>query len=147
MKAVEAAFNQEKAPVGAFSVITNLRMDLFEALANYAAPRPLPSDPRSPPAQHSNSKDRDVACVPLHCIPPCSHQRRRPSHHWRVPPYLCPQSVLFPFLLCFSVDISNSSTMLCSISIFIHISSQRLPPCWTNYLPKYFISIDLDVYR
>ena len=33
MKAVLAAFNQEKALVGAFSVITNLRMELFEALA------------------------------------------------------------------------------------------------------------------
>ena len=32
MKAVVAAFNQEKALVGAFSVVTNLRMDLFEAL-------------------------------------------------------------------------------------------------------------------
>ena len=32
MKAVVAIFNQEKALVGAFSVITNLRMDLFEAL-------------------------------------------------------------------------------------------------------------------
>ena len=32
MKAVVAAFNQEKALVGAFFVITNLRMDLFEAL-------------------------------------------------------------------------------------------------------------------
>ena len=32
MKAVVAAFIQEKALVGAFSVITNLRMDLFEAL-------------------------------------------------------------------------------------------------------------------
>ena len=32
MKAVVAAFNQEKALVGAFSVITNLRMDLFEEL-------------------------------------------------------------------------------------------------------------------
>ena len=31
MKAVVAAFNQEKALVGAFSVITNLRMDIFEA--------------------------------------------------------------------------------------------------------------------
>ena len=31
-KAVVAAFNQEKALVGAFSVITNLRMELFEAL-------------------------------------------------------------------------------------------------------------------
>ena len=34
MKAVVAAFNQEKALVGAFSVITNLRMDLFEAPVN-----------------------------------------------------------------------------------------------------------------
>ena len=32
MRAVVAAFNQEKALVGAFSVITNLRMELFEAL-------------------------------------------------------------------------------------------------------------------
>ena len=32
VKAVVAAFNQEKALVGAFSVITNLRMELFEAL-------------------------------------------------------------------------------------------------------------------
>ena len=36
MKAVVAAFNQEKARVGAFSVITNLRMDLFEALVSSA---------------------------------------------------------------------------------------------------------------
>ena len=33
MKAVVAAFNKEKALVGAFSVIMNLRMELFEALA------------------------------------------------------------------------------------------------------------------
>ena len=32
MKAVVAAFNPEKALVGAFSVITNLRMELFQAL-------------------------------------------------------------------------------------------------------------------
>ena len=32
VKAVVATFNQEKALVGAFSVITNLRMELFEAL-------------------------------------------------------------------------------------------------------------------
>ena len=32
MKAIVAAFNQEKALVGAFSVITNLQIDLFEAL-------------------------------------------------------------------------------------------------------------------
>ena len=36
MKAVIAASNEEKAPVGAFSVITNLRMDLFEALVEGA---------------------------------------------------------------------------------------------------------------
>ena len=34
MKAVVAAFNQEKALVGAFSVITNLWMELFEAQVN-----------------------------------------------------------------------------------------------------------------
>ena len=39
MKAVVAAFNQEKALVGAFSVITNLRMDLFEAQVNTASSR------------------------------------------------------------------------------------------------------------
>ena len=33
MKAVVAAFNQEKALVGAFSVLTNLRMEIFQALA------------------------------------------------------------------------------------------------------------------
>ena len=32
MKVVVAAFNQEKALVGAFSVITNLRMELFQTL-------------------------------------------------------------------------------------------------------------------
>ena len=33
MKAVVAAFYQKKALVGAFSVITNLQMELFQALA------------------------------------------------------------------------------------------------------------------
>ena len=32
MKALVVAFKKEKALVGAFSVITNLRMELFEAL-------------------------------------------------------------------------------------------------------------------
>ena len=36
MKALVATFNQEKALVGAFSVITNLRMDFFEALFHTA---------------------------------------------------------------------------------------------------------------
>ena len=37
MKAVVAAFNQEKALVGAFSVITNVRMELFgEITAHWA---------------------------------------------------------------------------------------------------------------
>ena len=46
MKAVVAAFNQEKALVGAFSVITNLRMELLEALVetdhwrHYTDPQP-----------------------------------------------------------------------------------------------------------
>ena len=37
VKAVVAAFNQEKALVGAFSVITNLRMEHFEALVQAGA--------------------------------------------------------------------------------------------------------------
>ena len=36
MKVVVAAFHKEKALVGAFSVITNLRMELFEALLQAA---------------------------------------------------------------------------------------------------------------
>ena len=39
MKAVVAAFNQEKALVGAFSVITNLWMELFEALVSISTIR------------------------------------------------------------------------------------------------------------
>ena len=38
VKALVGAFNQEKALVGAFSVITNLRMDLFEALQSIMLP-------------------------------------------------------------------------------------------------------------
>ena len=34
VKALVGAFNQEKALVGAFSVITNIRMELFEALVS-----------------------------------------------------------------------------------------------------------------
>ena len=41
MKAVVAAFNQEKALVGAFTVITNLRMELFEALIRIKMMLPL----------------------------------------------------------------------------------------------------------
>ena len=36
MEAVVAAFNQEKALVGVFSVIMNLRMELFQALLTVA---------------------------------------------------------------------------------------------------------------
>ena len=40
MKAVVAAFNQEKALLGAFSVITNLRMELFQLdIAGHTAHR------------------------------------------------------------------------------------------------------------
>ena len=38
VKAIVAAFSQEKALVGAFSVITNLRMELFEAPSAYTCP-------------------------------------------------------------------------------------------------------------
>ena len=42
VKAVVGAFNQEKALVGAFSVITNLRMKLFQALDQTHGRGPAP---------------------------------------------------------------------------------------------------------
>ena len=60
MKVAVAAFNQEKALVGAFSVITNLRMELFEALvliANWlrrtGGPDTRPGTPDTEAAEHS----------------------------------------------------------------------------------------------
>ena len=47
MKAVVAAFNQEKALVGAFSVITNLRMELFETLVQAALAQLVPAVSRA----------------------------------------------------------------------------------------------------
>ena len=44
MKALVGAFNQEKALVGAFSVITNLRMELFQALLQTLASKFIFSD-------------------------------------------------------------------------------------------------------
>ena len=46
MKVLVGAFNQEKALVGAFSVITNLRMDLFQALVQVVMD---PDSVRCPP--------------------------------------------------------------------------------------------------
>ena len=42
MKAVEAALNQEKALVGALSVITNLRREIFEALLDNMSDKVVP---------------------------------------------------------------------------------------------------------
>ena len=46
MKAVVAAFNQEKALVGAFSVITNLRIELFQAPVSVSRWRHCASTPQ-----------------------------------------------------------------------------------------------------
>ena len=54
VKAVVAAFNQEKALVGAFSVITNIRMELFEALTLILPYVPQPAVLRVP-----GRRDRD----------------------------------------------------------------------------------------
>ena len=60
MKAVVAAFNQEKALVGAFSVITNLRMELFEALVSTS----FPWGPAAAAAGHIRSLCRAPYRVP-----------------------------------------------------------------------------------
>ena len=64
MKAVVAAFNQEKALVGAFSVITNLRMELFQALVRWPQPG---LSLRHPPA----SEKLFMKPIPSHRIQSC----------------------------------------------------------------------------
>ena len=48
MKAVVGAFNQEKALVGAFSMIMNLRIELFQALLETSHRRDFFPGPRNP---------------------------------------------------------------------------------------------------
>ena len=69
MKAVVAAFNQEQALVGAFSVITNLRMELFKALM-YSdlhppalVPAPRPVDDQRPVVSVDLGPDRGVVTL------------------------------------------------------------------------------------
>ena len=62
MKAVVAAFNQEKALVGAFSVITNLRMQFDPTTIAYRSTGSVPvplrkgSNPAQNPAYNKNNK-------------------------------------------------------------------------------------------
>ena len=68
MKAVVAAFNQEKALVGAFSVITNLRMELFGALLDIDTQ--LQTDQR---LQHCSAAAHDAtAAVMVPTVATCS---------------------------------------------------------------------------
>ena len=60
MKAVVAAFNQEKALVGAFSVITNLRMELFQALLEAQ-----PSLDPEPEAEQREAEEEEDESFPL----------------------------------------------------------------------------------
>ena len=62
MKAVVAAFNQEKALVGAFSVFTNLRMELFEALVK-ARVMNQPTDSRGRGSRYTSALDCLVTTV------------------------------------------------------------------------------------
>ena len=59
-----AAFNQEKALVGAFSVITNLRMELFEALASSLSTSSGSARPLLSPLQSRNLRAAQSASVP-----------------------------------------------------------------------------------
>ena len=60
MEAVVAVFNQKKALVGAFSMITNLRMELFEALV-LTQSQHLPSPPPILPSLPGHSLHPDCA--------------------------------------------------------------------------------------
>ena len=73
MKAVVAAFNQEKALVGAFSVITNLRMELFEALVirrHRHQPRHLSA------STHSDSRHFFISLNVAFWLSPCRSEPR-----------------------------------------------------------------------
>ena len=67
MKVVVAAFNQEKALVGAFSVITNLRMQLFEALDQAPPFVPQPDSATDTTYFHAknNIQGLKVSCVDI----------------------------------------------------------------------------------
>ena len=75
MKAVVAAFNQEKALVGAFSVITILRMELFADLVWVPRASLQPGVPRvrapaaSPPVEHAGPRRAQHR-----------HHRHQPQH-------------------------------------------------------------------
>ena len=56
MKALVGALNQEKALVGAFSVITNLRMELFQALINVVLVQ----------HRHAEAEGRDDSAQEIH---------------------------------------------------------------------------------
>ena len=66
VKAVVAAFNQEKALVGAFSVITNLRMDLLEALLSRLV-QLLGRCPHQYPGCHNYITGHQAHCDLRHC--------------------------------------------------------------------------------
>ena len=65
MKAVVAAFNQEKALVGAFSVITNLQMELFEALLDTSL---MTDTARSCVDTLTNNKQQDMIFLSLQSV-------------------------------------------------------------------------------
>ena len=62
VKALVGAFNQEKALVGAFSVITNLRMELFETLVK-ARVMNQPTDSRGRGSRYTSALDCLVTTV------------------------------------------------------------------------------------
>ena len=88
MKAVVAAFNQEKALVGAFSVITNLRMQLFEALqqGQGGQPQVLAEGPRLR-AEDRAAGGQAAGALPEHAdqARPGGGGARRRQHHRLLP--------------------------------------------------------------
>ena len=110
MKAVVAAFNQEKALVGAFSAITNLRMELFEALVSISClGRSAWLLGGGMLGTEGRVSEQDGAALPntashprLHHSPP-PHSRPQPGHRdtaWRAPhPATIPPSPAILFCL------------------------------------------------
>ena len=84
MKAGVAAFNQEKALVGAFSVITNLRMDIFEALEREEGDAAVPDDEHAAGGRGDEPEPVPVLHVQRIRVPPAQHLQQynfKPKFH------------------------------------------------------------------
>ena len=112
VKAVAAAFNQEKALVGAFSVITNLRMELFQAPSSGPTFQGCSSDNRKVcvgPSVFVNL--RPAALASYHDNHETAHRPHRPTLLLLSPAAKTPPQIFLMNKELFSVDTSRQTQL------------------------------------